>query len=411
MGLRASALLAKFLFTIFVARYLSLEALGIFGLVASIIFVYSAIIDFALFTRISRNAVTQTNDKLFKELTYYSKYAFFVIFLTMVLALIMAAVLGNYSIIMLSAVIIVLEYLNNNFYNLLLNLSRPFMANFLYTLRSGVWMIIYMVAALAFPECRSISYLLLFWLMGAAISLVILSFLMRKLKEKPPLNSIKPTQPPFFTWFRDNRFKARKLYHTNIILTISQYMSHFLISALLGLELLGVYVYYMQVFSALLNLLDTGVIQLYRPKLVKLFKSAPEDYKASYLKCVKHTLLLACLMGAASIPVIYYITAFLNRPMVLEYFSLYPMIFMLLMLTVFARVRMSVFYSQHRDELTFTIYFVNIVVGVGLTITFVLLFNLYGAVLAALILACVQLYVQKKLLVKHCLLDASLQNG
>ena len=71
MGIRGSSLVFKFILTLFLARFLSFESLGIYGLIGAACNVAPTLVGFSLMYTISRKAVTLTQAEIYEQLSYY----------------------------------------------------------------------------------------------------------------------------------------------------------------------------------------------------------------------------------------------------------------------------------------------------------------------------------------------------
>ncbi len=379
MGMRGSSLIIKFLFTLFMAKFLGFEYLGLYGLIFSSAILMRVILGLSFSYTLSRKAVTQSLEKTCSEFKHYLSYTFILYSLLLLLGLIISGFVNHFVLTVLIIFVIYTEHLANDFYILLLNLSRPFVANSLHFLRTGLWMSIYMVTAYIFPTLRNVESIMLFWLVGNFVSIVIFFFIVRKW----PWFKVKSRKSLKF-WITNEFKQSKTIYSTDCLNTISSYWNHFLITIFLGLEFTGVFVYFMQLNSALSNLMQTGVIQIYKPKMVKACRNKGEFF-ALYKEGINRTVVTSVILACSCGPFFYYITILLKKSLAIEWiFILIPLLFSFI-LNMISEMNKLVFYSLHRDDIILKNVIIAMPVMMIIKCTFVPLFLLWGAVATSII--------------------------
>ena len=395
-GIRGSSLVCKFLLTLFIAHFLGFEVLGFYGLVTAATIVIPGFLGLSLMYTISRRAVTETPEQITKTLMFYAQ---FLLLLYAVLTSITIAY-GVYSDkLLLSALVMLavfLEHINNDLYTLLLNRSKPLTANFLHFIRSAVWIVIYMGLAFVFPELQTVEALIGGWICGGIISFAGFVYLMR---HWPWV--FQWQWMPFLTWLKTEFLENKNNYFNNAVRTGNQYLNHFLITVFLGMDLTGVYVYFMQVFSAMSNLLQTGVIQIARPKLVRAFKEKDAAYGGIYKKCLLHTMIIASVMACGAWPAMYILTFYVvDKPLAIEWFPVFLPTLVLFVLAMIGQVMALVFYSQHRDDIILKVSIVFTPLGVISNVVMIYYMGLWGAVFAPILVVLLSLAYQQKFVKK-----------
>lgn len=393
VSFRSASLILKFALTVFIAKFLSFDILGIYGLLMATTVMAPSLLGLAIMHVYIRDAVTQSHEKIVKNLKFYARYISNLYFVLVVIALIYGVLADQALLALLIISIIFLEHINNDVYNLMLNLSKQLSSNILHFIRSGLWMLIFMVVAYNVPSLRTLEVLLIFWLSGSVISLLGFIYIVKgwpwKLKNEPIA---------FVPWLKKEFAFSRTMYANNVTISVGQYINHFLVLAFLGLELTGIYVFFMQISSAMSNLLMTGIGQIARPKLVKAFKENDDQYGSIYKKCMRHTIFLAIFMSVISIPVVYLVLSYvIEKPLALAW---YPVFFPIIALFIFTMIRLvndMVFYSNFRDDLILKQGLLSTILGLILGVVFIYTLNLWGAVISAIITTIVVILLQRKM--------------
>lgn len=119
IGLRGTALVAKFALTLFIARFIGLEALGAYGLVVGLAAVIPAIASLGLINTLSRNAVTQTLDEVTVILYRYGKLQIAIYGSAIVAALLSALVWQHWLFAVVVVAIAFSEQINDDLFMVL----------------------------------------------------------------------------------------------------------------------------------------------------------------------------------------------------------------------------------------------------------------------------------------------------
>jgi len=391
MGIRMTSLVSKFVLTLFIARYMGFEDLGLYGLIVSATFVVPAVTGLGVMYMKVREAVTQEPSDIVKNLYCYARYILVVYFLFFIGAGLFGVQTNQTSFALIIVATILMEHFNNDLYNLLLNLSKPLTANILHFVRTTVWICGIIVLSLFYTELQTIENVILFWFIGSLSAFLGFLFVTRHW----PWFHV-PKFPPLFSWMREE-VKASKVAYTNSVVTsFNHYIGHFLVSIFLGLELTGIYVYFMQVINAMSNLLRTGVIQTTRPKLIKARKESLEKFKEIYLACRKNTMFFALLMSVLVLPIMYVVTLYIvDKPLALEWFPMLGILVFFFIVQMLVEVDNLILYSNHRDDLLLKLSFIGILCFVVLSVVVVPILSLWGASLIVLLVAITQFFIQR----------------
>ena len=381
MKIRGTSLIVKFVLTLFIAKFIGFEALGIYGIISALTLIIPAAIGLCLMQSISRKAVTSDIAETVSSIRHYLKYLIIIYSLGLPIIYFYGFTTDNLKTCLLVFFIVFLEHLNNDEYGLLLNLSRPLEANILHFTRVASWAIIYMPLAYHLPELQNLDSLLFGWLLGNVLSLIFFTFITRKWPWKD-----KYVKQPLINWIKKEFRQSRLLYASSVANTGNSYLNLFLITFLLSLELTGVYVFFSQTLSAMMNLIHTGVISINKPKLVKAYKDSAEAYYGLCIRSTIQTLYSSVLLALAAIPMMYIAVHYIvDKPLAEEW---QPIFWIMLIGFILANVResfFSIFYSQHADYETLKFNLRILFMMTCITPLMIYYFNLWGAVFSSLL--------------------------
>ena len=392
MGLRGTSLVVKFGLTLFIAKFLGLEILGLYGLISAACIMAPSILGLALMYSQSRKAVTQTLEEITLALKSYFSFTTLLYSVVLLLAIAYGHITGQFYLCFLVAALVFLEHVNQELYGLLLNLSKPLLGNFLHFVRSAAWTLVYMPIAYLNPDYRDISILLEFWIIGSIICLAIFFFTIRHW----PWNEVTRDKKLLY-WVKDEFRSSRTIYGNGIATTLGTYANHFLVTFFLGLELTGVYVFFSQATSAMTNLLLTGVIQIARPKMVHSFKVGNiSDFNKIFRNCLINTAVIALLMMVGSAIFMYIIVHYIvDRPLAVEWLPVFLAMLVVFFQTNIKEVGSMFFYSQHRDDLIFRYSLIGISLTILISPVGLYFFSLWGAPLSSILSGLIVLLIYK----------------
>jgi len=376
MGMRIGMLAAKLILSIFIARYLGLKDLGIYGLIVGVSSTVQAVTRGGVFTLLARDAVVQSLPELMRNLRHYGigVSTLYVLFIPVALAI------GIYFDATLAAVLALAVFFTEHFsldsFNLINNLQYPKIANFVYSLQSAIWIYLFVVLAFIYPSLRSIEAVLIFWTGGGVVALAIVAWLSRNWPWKEAFAGKLD-----WRWYPQKIRRAFKLYLIEVLGILNYYMDRYIVTIFLSLEMAGIYIFFSQIVTATLNLINSGVLAVYRPRLIKAYDSADI---AAFNKIFKSCLVRSTLTGiflaffaAAASSVIVKLTGneALSEHISLLWILLVAMLFVLVEVTA-----QTGLFAMHKDHdnfiITITSLFLTITVG-SIAIT---AFGVYGIV-------------------------------
>jgi O-antigen/teichoic acid export membrane protein len=400
MSMRGITLLVKFISTLFVAKYLGLNALGIYGLIAAAGILAPAVLGLGVMPSISRAAVKQPIGDTKNELVKYFIYLSIIYFIAAIGVAVYGVIKGEWLLASLILLVIFFEHINSECYQLMINLSRPLLADSLHFMRSASWLLIYMFAASVILSWRNIEALLIAWIIGSGLSAIIYVCVFARISSTPTI--LKTT---LWNWLGLRSKQASGLYLNGVATTGASYSDRYIIGAFLNLELTGVYLFFWQIQSALSNLIYTGLIQVARPGLVKNFDQPQPDWQMVW-NLLRNTSIAAVSFSIIALIVIALALPYLNMPLVSDYYSLFALVLMAFIFNVIAEAQVLVFYSQYKDRQVLLITLLVFAINISICLIGVPLWGLWGAAIAAIFSSLTRLCLQAWFISKYRLSKA-----
>jgi O-antigen/teichoic acid export membrane protein len=395
--LRSASLAAKFAITVFIARFIGLDALGLYGMIVGIVVIVPVVAGFGLFRVISRNAVTQSPHEITEAVTHYwlLQAVLYVVGFIAIAALGAALGVGDLGVLVL--LIVALEHVCGDQFMLLTHLRRPLLASTFMFMRTAVWIFAYIALAFAFPELRNLDTVLIFWLGGCLVAVVGFIFVNREW----PWGSVS------FSALRVEQLlghfrKSRMIYLNDISNSVGQYFDRYLVGFFLGLELTGVYVLFWSIGNALSNLISSSVILVAEPDLIQANSVKDADYGRLTKRLIGEATSGAVVLALATGVLAYYALPYIDRPLVVEWLPVLWVVLLGFVVRMFYEAQGSTFYSQHRDELT--LFSGLLVLGTSIIANLALLptYALYGSFAAVVISYSVGAIGRHVMIGKYC---------
>ncbi|MCO5132679.1 MAG: hypothetical protein M9932_19310 [Xanthobacteraceae bacterium] len=347
MGLRGLSLVAKFSLTLFIARFIDLETLGVYGLIAGAAVIFPIVAGLGLIRVLSRNAVSQQLAEVTRMLRLYWGVLAAMYVLIGIVGVGIGIYLHQLELVSIVLLIVFLEHVNGDLFILLNHLSRPLLANLLMFFRTGAWICAYMVLALVFPAFRELDVLLLFWAGGGLMAIASFAMLAR---DWPWLHPTSRGERR--AWFVQHFNASRTLYTNDIANAVAQYTDRYLVSLFMGLEFTGVYVLFWSIGNALSNLVDTGVIQISGPRLISAHAARDGSYWSVFRLLLTETLAISVVLAIVTGIAVEFAVPYLNQPLIGGWMAVLWLILLGFVLRMIYEIQGTVFYSRSKDALT-----------------------------------------------------------
>ena len=341
MALRTLTLGAKFLLTLFLARYLGLAELGAYGLVSGIVAFAPVLVSAGMQNALSRDMVGSETEDLIGRLKAYWWLIGTLYALTLLALPVVACVAPQHlTIIILTYLVIVAEHVSQDVYNYYVSQHKQLTANILLFIKTAAWVLVYIAVAFAVPEMRTIPMLLLFWLIGNLPPLAYFAYTTRAW----PWASVATERFNF-----RQMYKARYLFISDVAFALGQYSDRYLITFFMGLEAAGIYVFFWQIASAVSGLVNTGVLQMYKPRLIKAHKqndaqTFAHQMKLASINSLSTVTVLAVTIGGVMLVLLPYI-----KPELVPYETVMALVLFGTLTRVVAALVGFTLYARNKD--------------------------------------------------------------
>lgn len=320
--IRALTLGGRFVLLISIAKYLSANDVGVYGIFGSLIsyILYFLGLDFYIYS--TRKIIDDGIDRLWSMI--FNQTAFFalnyILFISFSKAIFSFSGIPDF--LFLGVLITLLEHLSQEIYRILIAVKKIRLANIQLFVRSGWWC--YVVAILLYTNIiTNLNKILELWAASGIIS-VVFGFAVLYKTAQPNATDFKLD----IFWIKEGIKVSAFFFIGTICLRGIFYFDKILLQTFVGFELIGVYVFYFGIAAAIQSFVDILVVSRYFPDLMKQINL---DLKAGDMvssrnlleQFKKKIIVTGFILSMISIPACYIVTTILNKTDYINNYSLY----------------------------------------------------------------------------------------
>ena len=378
--LRALTLSSRFLLSVLLARMLTAEEMGQYGLVMAILAFALLAMGLEFYSYTLREMVPATPGRRAQIIADQAALATATFLVVAVLAT-AAGLAGLFPLRLVPWFLLILatEHISLEATRVLIITSRPVRAYIGVFLRGGIW--VYAIAALMFsrPGSRSLETVLIWWALGGAASILLAGYSLRELPWRE-LGSRRPD----WAWIVGGLRVARPFMLTaGGALTIS-YVDRFMIDAFVGQGALGIYTFYSTIAIGILSL-GASVSQQFLPKMIAARSAGADAYRGTLRSLLWSLSALAASMVIVAAALISPLLAVLQ----LTQYALSVGVFFVMLPGVLLRILADVpsyaLYAAKADNSLLICNLGSAIAAILLNLALVPVIGIYGAALSGTI--------------------------
>lgn len=266
--LRSLTLGSKFLLLLVLARMFSPEQLGIYGLMVVTVTVSLYLLGFDFHAYNTREILARPRAdwpaRIRDQFVFH--LCIYVAVLPLLLVIFATDTLG-WSYAGWFYLLLVLEHASQEFYRLLITLSRSSLANTVLFLRSGVWVFAVTAIALFNPQRLSLEFVFGAWATGVALSVVLALVVLRDLEWRAGLAS-----PVDWQWIRRGARVSLRFFAATVCLLGVQFADRYFLKHYHGEAAVGIYTFFWQIANTVQIFVYTAVATVIYPRLVESYQ-------------------------------------------------------------------------------------------------------------------------------------------
>lgn len=346
IALRGMTLISKFLLIFFLARFLEPADLGVYGLLAATITYSLYLVGFDFYTYTTRELLKCSRDQWgsFLKAQGALTLILYAIFLPL-LGLVFFKGLLPYDVIGWFFVLLLLEHLTQELGRLLVAVSDQLYASLVLLLRSGLWAILVTGVMFVDTDARTLNMVLGAWSLGSATALVLGCYRVKRMELSGWRRKVD------WLWVSKGLKVALALLIATLAVRSLFTLDRYWVQHLVGLEILGAYVLFMGICSALISFLDAGVFAFIYPGLITAYQEMDAlKFRQGVHKLLVQTISLSLCFVVIALLVIEPLLSWLNKPIYSAQLVLFPWLLFATVLYAISMVPHFALYAQGHDK-------------------------------------------------------------
>jgi len=354
IGLRGAAAAGKFALSLYMLTYLGLAELGVFGLLVATATAAPTVLGFGLSDWTTRHVMGLPGSRAMPLAATRLTFTVAVHAVVQPVFWVVNALLGypipaQYALPI--GLIVLLEHLAADAHGPLIARGRVLLASVNLFIRAGLWPFAIIAVGLVYRPARSLEWVLGAWVAGLMVMMAVLAFATLRGGRWRWVRL-------HWDWLRDALTRSWPLYLSGLGAVGSLYADRFIISALAGLELTGVYVFF---WSAANVVHSVTVYGTFHPRVPLLVAAAQGEDFGAFRKRLVHaqteTLAWAVLLSAMLWVAVDVFVHIAHKAQLSAHASLFVWIVLAMLLRILADSYHFVLYALRRDK---TIVAVNL---------------------------------------------------
>lgn len=371
LSIRALTLLGKFILLFYMAKFLSAEEVGIYGLIVVLVSYSLYAVGFDFYTFSTRELVLKEK----KEWGSFLKSQSFLIFFAYITILPLILFLASYSIplkwLYFLGFLIIFEHLNQELMRLLIIDKKVVLANNLLFIRSGLWCYAIIAGMFLSLVSKRLDSILYAWISFDVIALLLSWILLKKGLIFDKGLQIKKD------WLKRGLKICLPLLFSTLILRAITTTDRIWLEHLEGLEVIAAYSLFIGLTNALISFLETGVFSFIYPQMIQE-KNNPREFRKLIKKMLFQSLGLSLVISLVLVASFPYFLHWIGKDIYYSYKHIFYVVLFANILYCISMVPHYILYAKHKD----TKIIVSHILGLGVFALSTLAFIAWGVSVA-----------------------------
>ena len=392
-ALRTVGLGSRFLLAMFMARFMTLEDIGTFALLAGAAGLLPSVAGLGLNYFMARSMVDIGHDEavgIARERLAISVLAG-ALCSALLYSLVTAGALQLPFSPWLAIAILMLELLGFDLQIALLARSRSTFANLLLFFRNGAWVIPFMLLAWSIPALRTIEALAWCWLVGIIVSHLLMA--RQYLADyRGILGHFSHRRAGFVASVGSS---AAKIYLSDLGLAGSVYLDRFIITSLESVRTAGIYFFYASIVNSAYVICLAATVQVYQPQLRAAFQAGGIAGLRDALRTrFRSTAILTAICLTAAAPATYAAARVSGKAEIIAAFGVVPVLLAAYGMKMLSDFMSTALAAAEKDMHYAVFNMAGLVLTVAGCLIAIPVMGILGAAVAALVSAIILLFLR-----------------
>ncbi|MBK6732228.1 MAG: polysaccharide biosynthesis C-terminal domain-containing protein [Bacteroidetes bacterium] len=316
--LRGLSLTGKFLFVIFLAKHVTTEQLGEWGIFSTSIALSLYLVGLDFYTYSTRSILEYPEEErgaLLRNQFVFYIISYIILFPLMSLLFFFGVIEMKF--ILFFYIILIFEHLAQESYRTFVVFSKPLIANIILFLRTGLWaFILVLLWSAGYDNFKPLKIIFLFWTSGGIMAMTVSIYFFSKFKFKSFKNI-----PIDWQWIRRGVKVSLLFFVGTIAFKLIDFADRYFIDYYHTKTDVGIYTFYSSMANLVEIIVHTAVVIVFSPRLIENFHHSNYDYRITQSKFTKQMALFTVLAAILLLIIIYPIILFLDKNEFLQQFD------------------------------------------------------------------------------------------
>ena len=380
--LRGITLGSKFLLSIYLVKFLSLEANGEYGIFVATISMLTYVLGLDFYSFNNREILQENSSESGKKI----KNQFFLFTIVYLIVLPLLYVLGLFDFIgekyvFLFYLILIFDHISIELYRLLVVFSKPIQANMNLFLRTGIWILVLIFAwHNDFEELKNLKSVFNFWMIGSFLSVAYSIFSLSTTGISIPWREKIETK-----WILAGLKIATPFFIATLSYKIIQFADRYMVEFYLGTKQTGVYYFFSNISMLIETFVQTTVVMIYSPQLIASLKK-DKPFQINIFKTFSKEIVIYSVLAVVSVCAIIYPLLYIVEKT--ELFLSISVFFVMITTRFIFNISLIYhfkLYVAKKDRIIMTSTLVAVLFNISLNFILIPYYGLIGGALATLV--------------------------
>ena len=397
LALRGITLGSKFLLSIYLVKFLSLEANGEYGIFVATISMLTYVLGLDFYSYNNREILQEKSSESGKKIK--NQFVLFTLVYLIILPLLYVFGLFDFigqKYILLFYLILIFDHISIELYRLLVVFSKPIQANMNLFLRTGIWILVLIFAwHNYFEDLKNLNSVFNLWLVGSFISVIYSIFSLSTVGISIPWKEKIETK-----WILKGLKIALPFFIATLSYKIIQFADRYMVEFYLGTKQTGIYYFFSNISMLIETFVQTTVVMVYSPKLIASLKK-DKPFQIDIFNTFSKEIIIYSVLAVVSVCAIIY--PLLHVVEKTELFLSISVFFVMVTTRFIFNISLIYhfkLYVAKKDSLIMTSTLFAVLVNISLNFILIPFYGLIGGALATLIsmlvMMCFKLFYAKK---------------
>ncbi len=347
LALRGMTLLSRFFLVFALAKLLTPEELGVYGLISATVTYALFIVGLDFYTYVTREIAGIPLEEVGVKIKSQGALSLVMYVLAFpLLLLVFVTGLLPYELAPFFFALVALELFGQELCRLLVALNHQLAATVVLFIRQGLWPVALVGLMLWSEQTRNLHTLLSLWILGGVLAVVLGVRTLLKVGIRGWNISIDRA------WIFKGIRVALPLLVATLCLRGVVTVDRYLVDELSGAEILGAYVLFYGLANTLMAFLDAGVFMFSYPNLISAFKKADEvAFKSLVGKMAFQTMAMILGFSIAAMLILPSLLEWIGKPVYLENQSIFWCLLLATGCNALGMISHYILYSHGKDRM------------------------------------------------------------